>query len=128
MLRDADVGTELAFWRFPTRALGEPWMPDVLHARDNKLSRGDNPKNSRYDPVLLLQEAQNLREKARSADMVMRAVYRSRAAECEVRASLSLHTPVIKENVARWGDLVEDHSEREVRSQHQDARCAMVSE
>jgi hypothetical protein len=75
-------------------------MPDVLHARDNSLARGDNPKNSRYDPVLLLEEAQELREKATTADVVRRAVYRSRAAECEVRASLSLHTPIIKENVA----------------------------
>jgi hypothetical protein len=90
--------------------------------------RGDIPLSSRYDPVLLLQEAQELREMATTGDVVMRAVYRTRAAEREVRASLSLHTPIIKENVARWGDLDEEQVEQEERSEYQDDRCAVVAE
>jgi hypothetical protein len=52
---------------------------------------------------MLSAEAQELRKEAAQADPIMRSVYRSLAAEAEVRATLSLKTPIMKEEAAPKG-------------------------
>ena len=71
--------------------------------------------NHKYDPQLLLAEAEELRKKAATADPIMRSVYRSLAAEAEVRAILSLKTPVVKEEAAPEGG---SHSQHQVGEEH----------
>jgi hypothetical protein len=92
----------------------------------SKKTLGSQMKN-KYDPELLLAEARKLREKAAAADPIMRAVYRTRAAECEVRASISLHTPIVKENAAhdeRLGDEIEAESEESSANENERSRVA----
>jgi hypothetical protein len=66
---------------------------------------GGFPMAFRYDPVLLLLAAQGWRQCAETADPGKRTAYRIRAAEAEVRATLSLKTPIVKESAVPEDDV-----------------------